>query len=53
MPRILTYNVHRCIGVDGKLDVGRVAGVIAALEPDIVALQELDVAFKSSAGDDS
>jgi endonuclease/exonuclease/phosphatase family metal-dependent hydrolase len=43
MPRILTYNVHRCVGTDRRLDVGRVADVIAAFEPDIVALQELDV----------
>jgi endonuclease/exonuclease/phosphatase family metal-dependent hydrolase len=43
MPRILTYNVHRCVGVDRRLDVGRVAAVIAELRPDIVALQELDV----------
>lgn len=43
MPRILTYNVHRCVGTDRKLDVGRVADAIAAQEPDIVALQELDV----------
>ncbi len=43
MPRILTYNVHRCVGTDRKLDVGRVADVIAEYEPDIVALQELDV----------
>src|SRR5436190_5339264 len=43
MPRILTYNVHRCVGTDRKLDVGRVADMIAAQEPDIVALQELDV----------
>ncbi|MDP1873245.1 endonuclease/exonuclease/phosphatase family protein [Phenylobacterium sp.] len=43
MPRILTYNVHRCVGTDRRLDVSRVADVIAALEPDIVALQELDV----------
>lgn len=27
MPRIMTYNVHRCVGVDGKLDVGRIAAV--------------------------
>ncbi|HMO41894.1 MAG TPA: EEP domain-containing protein, partial [Phenylobacterium sp.] len=37
MPRILTYNVHRCVGTDRRLDVGRVANVIAGLEPDIVA----------------
>lgn len=43
MPRILTYNVHRCVGVDRKLDVARIAAVIADCEPDIVCLQELDV----------
>ncbi|HYM18662.1 MAG TPA: endonuclease/exonuclease/phosphatase family protein [Micropepsaceae bacterium] len=43
MARILTYNVHRCLGSDGKLSPGRVAEVIAQAEPDIVALQELDV----------
>jgi endonuclease/exonuclease/phosphatase family metal-dependent hydrolase len=43
MPRILTYNVHRCVGTDGRLDVGRIAAAIAAEAPDIVALQEVDV----------
>lgn len=43
MPRILTYNVHRCVGTDKVLDVARTADVIARFEPDIVALQELDV----------
>ena len=43
MPRIMTYNVHRCVGMDGKLDVARTARVIAQQRPDIVALQELDV----------
>ena len=52
MPRIVTYNIHRCVGVDRKLDVGRVAGTIAALEPDIVALQEVDVGRARSHGVD-
>ena len=52
MPRIVTYNAHSCVGVDGRLDVGRVAGVLAALEPDIVALQELDVGRARSSGVD-
>ncbi|WP_372708295.1 endonuclease/exonuclease/phosphatase family protein [Brevundimonas sp.] len=43
MPRLLTYNVHRCVGVDRRLDVARIADVIAEHEPDIVCLQELDV----------
>lgn len=41
--RLMTYNVHRCVGVDKKLDIARVAEVIAACDPDVVALQELDV----------
>jgi endonuclease/exonuclease/phosphatase family metal-dependent hydrolase len=43
VPRILTYNVHHCLGVDGRLSLKRIAQVIAACRPDIVALQELDV----------
>jgi endonuclease/exonuclease/phosphatase family metal-dependent hydrolase len=41
--RLMTWNVHRCVGVDRKLDVERVADVIASCRADIVALQELDV----------
>lgn len=40
---IMTYNVHSCIGNDGKNMPLRIAGIIAGLKPDIVALQELDV----------
>ena len=43
MPRIVTYNVHRCVGNDRRLNVARIAEVLAKLEPDIVAMQELDV----------
>jgi endonuclease/exonuclease/phosphatase family metal-dependent hydrolase len=41
--KLLTYNVHGCIGMDGKLSPERIARVIARHAPDIVALQELDV----------
>jgi endonuclease/exonuclease/phosphatase family metal-dependent hydrolase len=50
--RLLTYNVHRCVGADGKLDVARVAEVIAAQSPDIVALQEVDVGRARTGGVD-
>lgn len=52
MPRILSYNVHRCVGVDRKLDVRRVAEVIASEKPDIVALQEVDVGRLRTGGVD-
>jgi endonuclease/exonuclease/phosphatase family metal-dependent hydrolase len=41
--RVMTYNVHSCIGMDGKLAPERIARVIARYAPDVVALQELDV----------
>jgi endonuclease/exonuclease/phosphatase family metal-dependent hydrolase len=41
--RILTYNIHSCIGLDRRLSPERIARVIARHSPDIVALQEVDV----------
>jgi endonuclease/exonuclease/phosphatase family metal-dependent hydrolase len=38
--RVATYNVHSCVGGDGRYDPARVAAVIAELDADIVALQE-------------
>lgn len=50
--RIMTYNVHSCIGMDGKLSPERIARVITRCAPDIVALQELDVGRARTAGMD-
>jgi endonuclease/exonuclease/phosphatase family metal-dependent hydrolase len=50
--RIMTYNVHSCVGVDKRLDVARIAAVIAQSKPDIVALQELDVGRPRTGGID-
>lgn len=41
--RVLTYNVHSCRGTDWRHDPARIAQVIAACAPDVIALQELDV----------
>lgn len=46
--RLLTYNVRRCLGMDGQLCPARIAQVIAQAEADIVALQELDVGRRRS-----
>lgn len=40
--KILSYNIHHGEGVDGRLDLERIAGVIRAADPDLVALQEVD-----------
>jgi endonuclease/exonuclease/phosphatase family metal-dependent hydrolase len=41
--RILAYNLHHGEGVDGKLDLERIAQVIRDSRADLVALQEVDV----------
>jgi endonuclease/exonuclease/phosphatase family metal-dependent hydrolase len=38
--RIATYNVHSCVGTDGRHDPERIARVIGELDADVVALQE-------------
>ncbi|NNM29000.1 MAG: hypothetical protein HKO57_05725 [Akkermansiaceae bacterium] len=40
--RILAYNIKHGRGMDGKVDLRRAAAVIAAQNPDLVALQEVD-----------
>ncbi|MBI4394829.1 MAG: endonuclease/exonuclease/phosphatase family protein [Candidatus Omnitrophica bacterium] len=50
--RLMTYNVHGCVGMDGKLSTDRIARVIARHDLDVVALQELDVGRSRSGGVD-
>lgn len=40
--RVMAYNLHHGEGVDEKLDLARIAAVIQAAKPDLVALQEVD-----------
>jgi len=38
----MTYNIHVGVGMDKKLDLTRIAGVINQQHPDLVGLQEVD-----------
>ena len=38
--RVMSYNIQSGRGGDGHVDLGRIASVIAAFDPDLVALQE-------------
>lgn len=40
--RVVSYNVHACIGRDGSFAPGRIAGVLAELDADFIALQEVE-----------
>ncbi|MBL9161070.1 MAG: endonuclease/exonuclease/phosphatase family protein [Verrucomicrobiales bacterium] len=46
--RILCYNIHYGQGNDGVYDLERLAAVIKAVDPDLVALQEVDVMVRRS-----
>jgi endonuclease/exonuclease/phosphatase family metal-dependent hydrolase len=41
--RLASYNIHRCIGSDGRYDPERIREVLHALDADVVALQEVEV----------
>ncbi len=48
--RVMSYNVHSCIGMDGRLAPERIARLIARHGADIIALQELDVGRPRTGG---
>ncbi len=39
--RVVTYNVHRCRGLDGRVRPARIARVLRRIGADVVALQEV------------
>ena len=47
---IASYNVHKCVGTDGRFDPGRVAAVVQELNADVIALQEADIRVGSARG---
>ncbi len=42
---IASYNIHKCVGSDGRFDPDRIAEVICEMDADVVALQEADKRF--------
>jgi endonuclease/exonuclease/phosphatase family metal-dependent hydrolase len=39
--RVVTYNIHRGKGMDGRVRPGRIADVLREVEADVIALQEV------------
>jgi endonuclease/exonuclease/phosphatase family metal-dependent hydrolase len=37
-----SYNLHSCVGIDGRRDPARNAAVLAEMQCDVIALQEVD-----------
>ena len=40
--RLATYNIHGCVGVDGKADAERILRILRHINADVVALQEVE-----------
>lgn len=45
---VASYNIHRCVGLDGRNDPERIARVIEELNPDVIGLQEVESRFGGS-----
>src|SRR6188508_2505481 len=39
--RVVTYNIHRGRGLDGRVKPGRIADVLREIDADVIALQEV------------
>ena len=39
--RLATYNIHKARGMDGRTRIDRIADVLASLDADVIALQEV------------
>ena len=50
--RVMTYNIHHGEGLDGKVDLLRIAELIQQERADIIALQEVDKGVRRTAGRD-
>lgn len=40
--RIMSYNIRNGTGMDGEMNLDRIAGVINGIKPDLAAIQEID-----------
>jgi endonuclease/exonuclease/phosphatase family metal-dependent hydrolase len=40
--RVASYNIHACVGTDGRRDPERIAGVLREIDADVIGLQEVD-----------
>ncbi len=50
--RVVSFNIRHGEGLDGRVDLERVARVLERLEPDVVLLQEVDRMTRRSGGID-
>jgi endonuclease/exonuclease/phosphatase family metal-dependent hydrolase len=47
---IASYNIHKCVGRDGRFDPERISRVIKEIDADVIGLQEADSRFGERKG---
>ncbi len=48
--KVVSWNIHRCFGVDRRYDPARVAQVLQEIDADVIALQEIDSSLRAEDG---
>jgi endonuclease/exonuclease/phosphatase family metal-dependent hydrolase len=38
---VVSYNIHQCVGIDGRRDATRIAGILKEISADVIGLQEV------------
>lgn len=41
--KVCSYNIRRAIGIDGKKDLKNIHQVLVEINPDVIALQEVEM----------
>lgn len=49
--RVASYNIHACVGLDRRQDVGRIGAVLREIDADVIGLQEVESRHDRSTGD--
>ncbi|TFG25762.1 MAG: hypothetical protein EU532_11470, partial [Promethearchaeota archaeon] len=50
--KIMTWNIHKGVGIDSKYDIDKISSVIKESNPDIIGLQEVEEDMVSEIADD-
>lgn len=50
--KVVSWNIHRCFGTDGRYRPERIYEVLRELDADVIALQEADSSLRTDSGED-
>ncbi len=48
--KVVSYNIHRCIGTDGSYNPNRIVAILHSIKADLIGLQEVDSRLSAGTG---